>query len=123
MGEIDEIVGQRIKALRLARGLSQSELGARVGVTAQQIQKYENAQNRVSASRLMNIAAVMGVAPGHFFGDMRVNGAPSGPDLLSDSRAMSLLRAFSRMPEAQKSALLSMAEAMGGDGTRTPLGG
>lgn len=116
MGDIDEAVGQRIRATRLAAGLSQGELGARIGVSAQQVQKYENAQNRISASRLMAVARVLGVAPGHFFEALTVAEAAAEGDLLSDRRALSLLRAFARMPEPQKSALLHMAESMGGAG-------
>lgn len=57
---VDVHVGSRIRALRLDRGLSQSALGDAVGVSFQQIQKYERGSNRVSASMLYRIAGVLG---------------------------------------------------------------
>jgi transcriptional regulator with XRE-family HTH domain len=58
---IDVLVGQNIRICRLQRGLSQSELGEKVGVKFQQIQKYEKGVNRVGASRLFQIAAALEV--------------------------------------------------------------
>lgn len=65
---IDIEVGRRIRIQRMARGISQTELGEKVGVTFQQVQKYENGANRVGASRLTKIAKVLGVPVGTFFG-------------------------------------------------------
>ena len=64
---IDRHVGMRIRMQRMVRGLSQTELGKAVGVTFQQMQKYEKGANRVSASRLQQIANVLKVAPDFFF--------------------------------------------------------
>jgi predicted transcriptional regulator len=58
---IDVLVGQNIRICRLQKGLSQGELGRRIGVTFQQVQKYEKGANRVGASRLTQIADVLGV--------------------------------------------------------------
>src|SRR5216684_5373196 len=58
---IDVLVGQNIRICRLQKGLSQGELGRRIGVTFQQVQKYEKGANRVGASRLQQIADVLGV--------------------------------------------------------------
>src|ERR1700740_1522580 len=58
---VDVLVGQNIRICRLQKGLSQTELGERIGVTFQQIQKYEKGANRVGASRLTQIADVLGV--------------------------------------------------------------
>lgn len=55
----DVAIGQKLRALRLDRGLSQSEVGSLVGVTFQQMQKYENGMNRISAGRLVRIAAAL----------------------------------------------------------------
>jgi transcriptional regulator with XRE-family HTH domain len=57
----DEIVGQRIKALRLRSGLSQMELADKLGITFQQVQKYEKGVNRVGAGRLFEIAGLLHV--------------------------------------------------------------
>lgn len=64
---VDVHVGQRIRARRRIIGVSQSTVAAALGVTFQQVQKYEIASNRVSASALFEIAQVLRVAPGYFF--------------------------------------------------------
>ena len=65
---IDQEIGQRIRAHRVYLNLSQEKLAARTGVTFQQIQKYENGTNRVSASRLVSIAHALGVPVEYFYG-------------------------------------------------------
>lgn len=64
---IDVEVGHRLRALRLARNVSQSRLADAVGVTFQQIQKYERGKNRISASMLAKIAQVLELSPAEFF--------------------------------------------------------
>jgi len=58
---VDIEVGQRIRIYRKAKGLSQTTLADQLGVTFQQVQKYENGTNRIGAGRLMRIAQVLGV--------------------------------------------------------------
>src|ERR1700674_5142714 len=65
---VDVEVGRRIRIQRMARGISQTELGDKIGVTFQQVQKYEKGANRVGAGRLTRIAKVLGVSVGTFFG-------------------------------------------------------
>ncbi len=72
---IDRHVGTRIRMQRMVRGLSQTELGKAVGVTFQQIQKYEKGANRVSGSRLQQIANVLEVAPDFFFAEVQAKKA------------------------------------------------
>ncbi|MGS4946914.1 helix-turn-helix domain-containing protein [Meridianimarinicoccus sp. RP-17] len=57
------ILGNVIKQHRKAAGLSQAELGNAAGITFQQIQKYESGQNRISVSRLFQLAATLGLEP------------------------------------------------------------
>lgn len=64
---VDVFVGQQIRTYRIAAGLNQSQLAKSVGVTFQQLQKYENAMNRVSASRLFGIAKTLGRPVAAFF--------------------------------------------------------
>lgn len=64
---IDVEVGGKIKAQRRLAGMSQDTLAGRLGVTFQQVQKYEKGTNRVSSSRLVMIAEVFGVPPAYFF--------------------------------------------------------
>jgi len=59
LDKIDKSIGQKIYSLRLAKGLSRQQLSKVIGVTHQQLQKYENGSNRVSASRLLIIAKAL----------------------------------------------------------------
>ena len=70
--ELEIAFGARIRAARIAARMSQGALGAAVGITFQQVQKYENGQDRVAASTLQGIAAALGVQPGSFFDDTPV---------------------------------------------------
>jgi transcriptional regulator with XRE-family HTH domain len=81
---IDIHVGARIRAQRVVRGLTQSDLARLVGISFQSVQKYEQGENRVSASRLYEFAQALGVAPQHFFDGLE--GAKSG-DVLPDVAA------------------------------------
>ena len=67
---IDLHVGQRLKARRVGLRISQSEIGKALGVTFQQIQKYENGANRIGASNLYKLAQALNVNVGYFFEDM-----------------------------------------------------
>jgi transcriptional regulator with XRE-family HTH domain len=64
--DLDRRVGERLRSRRLKMGLSQTELGAAAGVTFQQVQKYEKGANRISASRMIQFAERLGVAPAYF---------------------------------------------------------
>lgn len=66
-GTIDEHIGASIRARRRALELTQDDLAVRIGVTAQQIHKYENGANRVAASKLFEIAAVLSMPVSSFF--------------------------------------------------------
>lgn len=65
--EVDAFVGAQLKSLRKSSGFSQTELANKVGVTFQQIQKYERGTNRIGASRLWGFCKVFDVPPGRFF--------------------------------------------------------
>jgi len=79
---VDVHVGARISARRTAIGLSQVVLAERLGISAQQVQKYEAGTNRISASRLNEVARTLGLAPGAFFPDAGAGpeGRDPGPD-------------------------------------------
>jgi len=66
---IDVNVGNRIRIQRKVLGLSQEKLADALGITFQQVQKYENGTNRVSASRLADVARILGLEVSHFFDD------------------------------------------------------
>jgi len=91
---LDAMVGAKIRVLRVSRGLSQSDLAGEIGVTFQQVQKYEKGANRVGASRLSHIAAVLGISVGELFEPSRQK--PSSGDspfkLLTEPGAVRVLK-------------------------------
>ena len=93
--------------------MSQTELGKRVGVTFQQVQKYEKGVNRVGAGRLQRIGEVLEVPISYFFGTSDTDAPDTKAVLgfLDTARALRLLRAYSRIkdPNAQR-ALVELAE-------------
>ena len=64
---VDTHVGQKIRARRVFLQMSQSDIAHAIGITFQQVQKYEKGANRVGASRLQQISEVLGVSPFYFF--------------------------------------------------------
>ncbi len=102
--EADRIVGLRITTLRKARGLSQTALGTAVGVTFQQVQKYEKGLNRVGAGRLSEIAHLLEVPVSAFFEE--ADGATTQKqtevvDFLRVHGAVDLLRALATIEDDQ----------------------
>ena len=101
---VDTHVGSRVRLRRTMLGMSQEKLGEALGITFQQIQKYEKGSNRIGASRLQRISEVLNVAISFFFEDLPGGAAaaglaePSGPDyvvdFLSTSEGLQLNRAF-----------------------------
>jgi len=65
--QVDALVGKKIRARRTAVDMSQSELGKALGITFQQVQKYESGTNRVGAGRLYDIAKLLGVPVSYFY--------------------------------------------------------
>ncbi len=101
--DVDRLVGIRITALRKARGLSQTALGTAVGVTFQQVQKYEKGQNRVGAGRLREIARLLEVPVSAFFEESAEAAESSQTQsdvfgFLSAHGAIELLRAYAADP-------------------------
>jgi transcriptional regulator with XRE-family HTH domain len=66
--QVDRLVGERLRLARLNRGLSQTKLADALGITFQQVQKYERGSNRISAGRLFDAAEFLGVEIAWFFG-------------------------------------------------------
>jgi transcriptional regulator with XRE-family HTH domain len=102
----DKEVGRRIRARRLVCGMSQTALGEQLGVTFQQVQKYEKGTNRVGAGRLRRIAEVLEVPVSFFFdeaGAGRENDG-TGMEFLDTAQAVRLMRAYSRIrsPDVQR---------------------
>jgi transcriptional regulator with XRE-family HTH domain len=95
---LDAMVGARIRVFRIHRRISQTDLADQIGVTFQQVQKYEKGTNRIGASRLSRIATVLGVAVGELF---ESPGEKSGDStllfrLLAEPGALRVLKAYTR---------------------------
>ncbi len=97
----DRSIGSRIAAYRSAQGLSQTALGQALGITFQQVQKYEKGRNRVGAARLQAIADFLGVPISTFFDDPSAiaDGREPVPHLLQDPDVMELVRTFSTITD------------------------
>jgi transcriptional regulator with XRE-family HTH domain len=108
--DIDAVVGARVKAARLSKGVSQAALAQRVGLTFQQIQKYERGDNRISASKLVQIAGALSVLPMEFLSGLEDSAATSFDfSLFQASGAMDLLVAFGALSPREQRALLRLA--------------
>ena len=79
---IDKHIGAQIRRRRLLLNISQEKLGALLGLTFQQIQKYEQGMNRVSGSRIWDLCQVLGVDPNYFFMEMDSKTANESPRML-----------------------------------------
>jgi transcriptional regulator with XRE-family HTH domain len=125
---IDIHVGSRIRLRRTMLGMSQEKLGESLGITFQQIQKYEKGTNRVGASRLQNISNILNVPVSFFFEDAPGNSAnsPSGMaeasssnyvvDFLSSSEGLQLNRAFVKIGDPKvRRKLVELVKALAAD--------
>jgi transcriptional regulator with XRE-family HTH domain len=109
----DREVGLRMRTLRISRRMSQSDLGERLGITFQQVQKYENGANRIGAGRLQRIAEIFEVPVAALFGASRREGG-AGVDPFEGLRtpgAVQLLETYGRIGDrAIRRAFLRFAE-------------
>jgi transcriptional regulator with XRE-family HTH domain len=103
-----EAIGERVKAARRESGMSQGELGAELGVTFQQIQKYEKGKNRIPADRLVVVASIFGKPLSFFLGEEGSNGTVTNPDalytqLFASKDGLALVKAFvAAKPDTQQ---------------------
>jgi transcriptional regulator with XRE-family HTH domain len=104
---IDAAVGLRIRNIRKTLGLSQAALGVAVGVTFQQMQKYERAANRVSASKLVEIARTLKVRPRDLLADYDDDDGPTIDLAAASPDALELMDAFAKIesPVLRRAAL------------------
>lgn len=112
---VDALVGRRVRAYRLSLGMSQTTLGDKVGVTFQQIQKYERGTNRIGSSRLKKVATVLGVGVGALFAEPESDQAGQDPltEITSLPHAARLLKAFAGITDEKlRLALVKLAEGL-----------
>lgn len=118
----DGEIGKRVRALRLQRGMTQVRLGELLNVTFQQIQKYENGANRISAGRLQRIADVFETPITFFYTGIGDSGKSQGslnqPEfgLFQTGDVVRLVRAYSQIKErGVRLELLRLTEAIAAD--------
>ena len=118
---VDVHVGKRIRHRRWLVGMTQQQLAERVGIKFQQIQKYETGANRVSASRLWDIADSLDVPVSFFFegiegevaeGEAAVAPAAVPADVMGDKEALDLIRSYYAIPENQRRRLFELARVL-----------
>ena len=116
---VDQHVASRVRMRRLMLAMSQEKLGDALGLTFQQVQKYEKGANRIGASRLEQISHILQVPVAFFF-----EGAPIGSavsmaqidDFVSDSDGLRLMRAFMRIDNATlRRRIVKLVQEIAGD--------
>lgn len=120
---VDEHVGKMIKAMRVIAGMTQTDLASALGITFQQLQKYEKATNKISANMLNKVSAILGCNIADFFpksekiktfGDSGVknNFTTSGTDKLTDPQAVKLMKIFFEIPEELRTTAIATMQAI-----------
>ena len=124
---IDKHVGSRVRMRRMMLTMSQTKLGDALGLTFQQVQKYESGTNRISASRFQQSAHILQVPVTFFFegapsvpGAPRVKGAAPSPDYVADflatSDGLALTKAFTRIKDAKlRRRIVGLVEEIAGE--------
>ena len=122
---IDKHIGYKLKLRRVDAGMSQEALGEKVSLSFQQIQKYEKGANRISASRLFELARILEVEISYFFEGFETSSSymrmedsapiPKFLNFVSSNEGMSLSRAFTRIKSRRtRRALIDMAKSLAG---------
>ena len=101
---IDELVGRRIKSARWTAGLSQEELAVKIGTSFQQLQKYESGKNRISASRLFDLAHALSLPVSYFF-NQETHNHPT-----MDKATATLVKNFSSLSPDKKRLVSKLAK-------------
>tara|TARA_R100001015_G_C4594630_1_gene149891 strand:- start:169 stop:750 length:582 start_codon:yes stop_codon:yes gene_type:complete len=126
--DVDIYVGKRLRRRRRLLGMTQQDLANEVGVRFQQIQKYECGANRITASRLFDLANALTVNVNYFFDGLAADGtlapANDGPemiagDVLSQKETLELVRAYYRLSERPRRRLLELAKALEEEATES----
>ena len=127
LNSIDKHVGSRVRMRRMMLGMSQSKVGDALGITFQQVQKYEMGTNRISASRLLHMSHILQVPVPFFFegaphvlGQTKGIGVAPSPnyvtDFLASSGGLALTKAFTRIKEPKlRRCIVNLVEEIAGD--------
>lgn len=112
---VDTLVGGRVRLLRKSRGVSQSALAEAIGVTFQQVQKYERAANRISISMLSRMAQALDTTVGDLVGERADDRRPFDDlvGLMTEPSVLELVRAFVLIPEGvQRRAIVDFVRTL-----------
>src|SRR5919205_2264926 len=113
--EIDRVIGAKLRLRRGELGITQTQLANAIGITFQQVQKYEQGKNRVGGSRLAGIAKALDVPVSYFFEQTPEEMEAVQGSLLNTRGAVSLLRAYAAIKDRhQRQAMINLARAMAG---------
>jgi transcriptional regulator with XRE-family HTH domain len=112
--QVDRHVGGRVRMRRMMIKMSQEKLGEALGLTFQQVQKYEKGANRVGASRLSQIASVLGITVGELFesSQQKIATANSPVHLLAEPGALRVLKAYLRTNSRVRLAIAKLVESI-----------
>lgn len=123
LDDVEKHIGKQMKMLRMANKISQKKLAKSMGITYQQVQKYENGLNRISVSRLWQICKIFNISPDFLFEGTLSTAPTSGkkkpeliPNTLATSQDIKMMLAFKNIEETSKRALMiKVCRAMGPD--------
>jgi transcriptional regulator with XRE-family HTH domain len=117
LGHIDDAVGARVRQFRLRKGLSQTTLADALGITFQQVQKYEKGTNAIATARLPMLCDVLGIAPNDLYGDLfkrrRGNNLPA-PQL--DTVTVKAAIMMDRISPRVRSSIFKLIADLAGEG-------
>lgn len=103
---IDILVGRNIRSRRYQKDMTQDQLASRIGISFQQLQKYESGKNRVSASMLAAIAGVLNTPVGYFFGEHQETIGFVDPQLAQ------LITIFQKLPDNKKKIVMDVVRGL-----------
>ena len=119
LDEVEKNIGRQIRMLRISEKISQKELAQKMGITYQQIQKYENGLNRISVTRLWQFCKIFEISPDYLFegvlGKDKVSNGKNQliPNTVATSQDVKLMLAFKKIDSTSNRALIvKLCEAM-----------
>jgi transcriptional regulator with XRE-family HTH domain len=127
---VDAHVGSRVRLRRMLIGMSQEKLGELLGLTFQQVQKYEKGANRIGASRLYDISTILNVPVQYFFEELPHSSSPSlnghgmsepdrepfVMDFVSSTEGLQLIRSYTKVTDSRvRKRILELVKSLGGE--------
>jgi len=111
--DMDKQVGKRVRVRRLELGMSQSKLAGQLGLSFQQLQKYESGANRIGAARLKRLSELLDVPLTYFFGEAKEK-FTAALEMDATRASVRLVRAFSKVKRSDRMAIITLTESLAG---------